>query len=163
LRPCSVADGHAEANLIFKNSPLEKDVIRRLEQDPRIADPAEIAVVGDGGTVTLRGTVERFSQRHAAEQDARGAEGVYEVVNRLKVSLPEADRREDDQIRRAALQKLTWHAEVPPDSIDVKVQDGWVALNGDVSFPFQSDAAYDVVSRLYGVAGVTNEVKVASS
>ena len=48
---------------MFRNSPLEKDVIARLEADPRIADSAEIAVAGDGGIVTLRGTVERFSQR----------------------------------------------------------------------------------------------------
>ena len=144
---------------MFKNSPLENDVIARLEYDPRIADSAEIAVAGDGGIVTLRGTVERFSRRRAAEHDARGVEGVYEVINHLKVNLPGADRREDDEIRGAALQNLIWDAEVPSDSIDVKVQDGWVTLKGDVSFQFQSDAAYDDVSRLYGVAGVTNEIR----
>jgi osmotically-inducible protein OsmY len=73
-----------------------------------------------------------------------------------------ADRREDDAIRGAALQNLIWDAEVPSDSIDVKVQDGWVTLTGDVSFQFQSDAAYEDVSRLYGVAGVTNEITVTN-
>jgi osmotically-inducible protein OsmY len=147
---------------MFKNSPLEKDVIARLEDDPRIADSAEIAVAGDGGIVTLRGTVERFSQRRAAEQDARGVEGVYEVINHLKVNLLGADHRDDDEIRGAALQNLIWDAEVPSDSIDVKVQDGWVTLKGDVSFQFQSDAAYDDMSRLYGVGGVKNEIKVTN-
>jgi osmotically-inducible protein OsmY len=147
---------------MFKNSPLENDVIARLEDDPRIADSAEIAVAGDGGIVMLRGTVERFSQRRAAAQDAHGVEGVYEVINHLKVNLLGADRREDDEIRGAALQNLIWDAEVPSDSIDVKVEDGWVTLKGDVSFQFQSDAAYDDVSRLYGVAGVTNEIKVTN-
>ena len=145
---------------MFKNSPLERGVIARLEDDPRIADSAEIAVAGDGGIVTLRGTVERFSQRHAAEHDARRVEGVYEVINHLKVNLLGVDRREDDEIRGAALQNLIWDAELPSDSIDVKVQDGWVTLKGDVSFQFQSDAAYDDVSKLYGVAGVTNEITV---
>ena len=147
---------------MFKNTPLEKDVIARLENDPRIADSAEIAVAGDGAIVTLRGTVERFSQRRAAEDDARDAEGVYEVINHLKVNLLGANRREDHEIRGAALQNLIWDADVPPDSIDVKVQDGWVTLKGDVSFQFQSDAAYDDVSRLYGVGGVTNEIKVTT-
>ena len=55
---------------MFTNSPLERGVIARLEADPRIADSAEIAVADDGSTVTLRGTVKRFSQRRAAEQDA---------------------------------------------------------------------------------------------
>jgi osmotically-inducible protein OsmY len=147
---------------VFKNSPLEKDVIARLEADPRIADSAEIAVAGDGGIVMLRGTVQRFSQRRAAEHDARGVEGVYEVINHLKVNLHGADRRADDEIRGAALQNLIWDAEAPSDSIDVTVHDGWVTLTGGVSFQFQSDAAYDDVSRLYGVAGVTNEITVTN-
>jgi osmotically-inducible protein OsmY len=147
---------------MFKNSQLENDVIARLDDDPRIADSAEIAVAGDGGIVTLRGTVGRFSQRRAAERDARAVDGVYEVINHLKVNLLGVDRREDDEIRGAALQNLIWDAELPSDSIDVKVQDGWVTLKGDVSFQFQSDAAYNDVSKLYGVAGVTNEIKVTN-
>ena len=147
---------------MFKNSQLENDVIARLEDDPRITDSAEIAVAGDGGIVTLRGTVASFSQRRAAERDARAVDGVYEVINHLKVNLLGVDRREDDEIRGAALQNLIWDAELPSDSIDVKVQDGWVTLKGDVSFQFQSDAAYDDVSRLCGVAGVTNEIKVTN-
>ena len=147
---------------MFTNSPLEKDVIARLADDDRIADSSEIAVVGDGGTVTLRGTVERFSQRRAAEHDARDVAGVSEVINHLKVNLLGADRREDDEIRGAALQSLIWDTEVPSDSIDVTVQDGWVTLEGDASYQFQSDAAYADISRLYGVAGVTNEIKVTN-
>jgi osmotically-inducible protein OsmY len=147
---------------MFKNSPLESDVIGRLEDDPRIADSAEIAVAGDGGIVTLRGTVERFSQRRAAEHDARSVEGVYEVINHLKVDLLGADRREDDEIRGAALQRLIWDADVPSDSLDVRVQDGWLTLKGDASYQFESDAAYDDVSRLYGVGGVTNEITVTN-
>jgi osmotically-inducible protein OsmY len=147
---------------MFKNSPLESDVIGRLEDDPRIADSAEIAVAGDGGIVTLRGTVERFSQRRAAEHDARSVEGVYEVINHLKVDLLGADRRKDDEIRGAALQRLIWDTDVPSDSLDVRVQDGWLTLKGDASYQFESDAAYDDVSRLYGVGGVTNEIRVTN-
>jgi osmotically-inducible protein OsmY len=147
---------------MFKDSPLEKEVMARLADDARIADSSKIAVAGDGGIVTLRGTVGRFSQRSAAERDARGVEGVSEVINHLKVNLLGADRREDDEIRGAALQTLIWDVEVPSASIDVKVQDGWATLKGDVSFQFQSDAAYNDVSRLSGIAGVTNEIKVTN-
>jgi BON domain len=147
---------------MFTNTPLEKDVIARLAGDARIADAAEIAVAGDGGIVTLRGTVERLSQRRAAEHDARGVKGVYEVINHLKVNLLETDRREDDEIRGAALQSLIWDAEVPSDSIDVRVEDGWVTLRGDVSYQFETDAAYEDVASLYGVVGVTNEIIVSN-
>ena len=145
---------------MLTNTSLEDAVMDSLDLDPRIPSPVEIAVSADGGAVTLRGTVERFSQRRAAAQDARNIDGVYEVDDQLKVSLAGVDRREDDEIRGVALQALIWDTEVPSDTVDVKVQEGWITLTGDVSFQFQSDAAYDDVASLYGVYGVTNEIRV---
>ena len=145
---------------MLTNTPLEDAVTDSLDLDPRIPDPIEIAVSADAGTVMLRGTVERFSQRRAAVQDAKKIDGVYDVDDQLKVSLTGAERREDDEIRGVALQALIWDTEVPSDTVDVKVQEGWITLTGDVSFQFQSDAAYDDVSSLYGVYGVTNEIRV---
>jgi hypothetical protein len=67
-----------------------------------------------------------------------------------------------DEIRGAALQSLIWDVEVPSDFVNVKVNDGWVTLKGDVSYQFESDAAYDDVASLYGVLGVTNEIIVSN-
>ena len=145
---------------MLTNTSLEDAVMDSLDLDPRIPSPVEIAVSADGGAVTLRGTVERFNQRRAAVHDARKIDGVYEVDDQLKVNLEGADRREDDEIRGVALQALIWDTEVPSDAVDVKVEDGWITLKGDVSFQFQSDAAYDDVASLYGIYGVTNEIRV---
>jgi osmotically-inducible protein OsmY len=144
---------------VLTHTPLEDAVKASLEHDPRIPHPAEIAVSDDRGIVALRGTVERFSQRRAAAEDAAKVDGVYEVVNHLKVDVLGVDSREDDELRGIALQSLSWDADVP-HSVDVKVQDGWVTLKGQVSYQYQSDAAYDDVSRLYGVYGMTNEIVV---
>ena len=145
---------------MFTDTPLADAVIASLDLDPRIPDSLEIAVAADGGIVTLRGTVESFSQRRAAAQDAKNVDGVYDLDNQLKVSLTGADRREDDEIRGAALQNLIWDVDVPSDFVAVKVNDGWVTLKGDVSYQFQSDAAYGDVASLYGVLGITNEITV---
>ena len=145
---------------MLTDTPLEDAILESLDLDPRIPDSSEIAVAADGGIVTLRGTVESFAQRRAAAQDAGKIEGVYEVEDHLKVNLLGADRREDDEIRGVALQSLIWDTEVPSDSIDIKVNDGWITLKGDVGYQFESDAAYDDVASLYGVYGVTNEIKV---
>ncbi len=145
---------------MLSNTALEDVVSDGFDRDPRIHDSAEIAVSADGGLVTLRGTVESFSQRRAASEDAKKADGVDDVDDQLKVNLIGSDRREDDEIRGVALQALIWDTEVPSDSIDVKVNDGWITLKGDVSYQFQSDAAYDDVASLYGVYEVTNEIKV---
>ena len=145
---------------MLTDTPLVDAVIANLDLDPRIPDSLEIAVAEDDGLVTMRGTVESFSQRRAAAQDAKKVEGVYDVDNQLKVSLTGANRRDDDEIRGAALQSLIWDIEVPSDFVDVKVNDGWVTLKGDVDYQFQSDAAYDDVASLYGVLGITNEITV---
>jgi osmotically-inducible protein OsmY len=147
---------------VLTNTPLEDAVIASLELDPRIPDSTEIAVSADDGIVALRGTVESFGQRRAAVNDARMIEGVYEVDDQLKVSLLGSDRRQDDEIRGAALQILIWDTEVPSDLVEVKAQDGWVTLKGDVSYQFESDAVYDDVATLYGVTGITNEIRVTN-
>lgn len=46
------------------------------------------------------------------------------VDDQLKVSLGGSSRRGDDEIRGAALQFLSWDAEVPEDQVDVKVDSG---------------------------------------
>ncbi len=145
---------------MLTNTPLEDAVFESLDRDPRLPDSADVAVSADGGVVTLRGTVESFSQRRAATEDARKIDGVHEVDDQLKVNLIGDDRREDDEIRGVALQALIWDTEVPSDAIDVHVDAGWITLTGDVSYQFQSDAAYDDVASLYGVYGITNEIKV---
>jgi osmotically-inducible protein OsmY len=147
---------------MLTDTPLTDAVIANLDRDPRIPESLEIAVAADDGIVTLRGTVESFSQRRAAGQDAKKIEGVYDVDNELNVSLTGANRRDDDEIRGAALQGLIWDVDVPSDFVDVKVDDGWVTLKGNVSYQFESDAAYDDVGSLYGVLGVTNEIVVSN-
>jgi osmotically-inducible protein OsmY len=147
---------------MLTDTSLSDTVIARLEDDPRIPESLEIAVAADDGFVTLRGTVESFSQRRAAGQDAKNVDGVYDIDNQLKVSLTGSDRRDDDEIRGAALQNLMWDVEVPSDLVDVKVSDGWVTLKGNVSYQFETDAAYADVASLYGVLGVTNEIIVSN-
>ena len=142
------------------SATIEDDIREALEFDPRIPDPEQVAISAEDGAVTLRGTVGSFSQRRAAVTDARKAQGVYDVFDELQVRLLDDARRDDADIRGIALQILMWDNLVPADSIDVRVKDGWLTLTGEVSYQFESDAAYDDVSDLIGIFGVTNEIKV---
>src|SRR4051812_22892221 len=136
------------------------DVRATLANDPRLPAAEEVAVDADGGAVTLRGTVGSFAQQRAAVADAQRVMGVADVVDELKVRLLDDDRREDAEIRGAALQRLIWDSLIPGDDLDVSVDEGWVTLKGDVGLQFQSDLAFDDVAGLYGVTGVTNAIKV---
>lgn len=156
----AISNQSDEGAFVRTDTSLSDAVIASLSSDPRTPDAALIAVDDERGIITLRGTVASFSQRRAAEEDARKIEGVYEVDNRLTVDPLGRDRREDHEIRGAALQALMWDADVPSDSIDVKVYNGWVTLIGNVRHQYQSNAAYEDVARLAGVVDVTNEIRV---
>jgi osmotically-inducible protein OsmY len=144
-----------------ESARIENDILNALTDDPRLPAHREIAVSAYDGAVTLRGTVGSFAQRRAAEKDANGVKGVYAVDNELQVRLLDEYAREDAEIRGAALQTLMWDSELPDGAVDVKVSDGWVTLEGYVNHQYQSDAAFEDVSRLLGIYGVTNKITVS--
>ena len=142
---------------------IEDEVRAELASDPRLPYPDEIAVDVADGIAILRGTVGSFAQRRAAVADARRTRGVDGVDDALQVRLLDRDRREDAEIRGAAMQRLLWDTEIPGDAIRVSVKDGWVTLNGEVLFQLQSDEAFNRVASLHGVTGVTNRITVVES
>ena len=144
------------------NASTEDAVREVLSLDRRIPDPEQVAVSAEAGLVTLRGTVGSFGQRRAAVHDAANVVGVEDVIDELKVRLLDESRREDADIRGMALQILMWDADVPAELIDVKVDEGWVTLTGEVSYQFESDAAFEDVADMLGVVGVTNSIRVTT-
>ena len=142
------------------NPHIQQEVRRQLAADPRIPAADEIAVEAFNGAVSLRGTVGSFAQRRAAVDDARKAEGVFDVNDELQVRLLDDDRRADAELRGDALQRLVADPVLPGEYLDVAVHDGWITLKGEVDEQFQSDAAFDHVADLDGVTGVTNEITV---
>jgi osmotically-inducible protein OsmY len=143
------------------DTSVREETRATLAGDARIAHPARIAVSSRAGTVTLRGTVTNFQQRRAAVEIAKSVSGVRDVEDQLSVDL--RDRWQDGEVRGAALQALMSNADVPADRVDVRVADGWLTLKGEVKRQSESDAAFETVSRLPGVGGMTNEIKVITA
>jgi len=84
----AVISHYERKQFVLTNTRTEDEVISSITLHPRIPNPVEIAVSGDGGIVSLRGTVESFAQRRAAVNDARAIDGIYEVHDEIKVSTP---------------------------------------------------------------------------
>ena len=141
---------------------IEDAVRESLDSDPQLRHPSEVAVSVEDGAVTLRGTVGSFSQRRAAVRDARKVKGVDYVYDHIEVRLLDVESRSDAELRGMALQAIAWDADAPAELIDVKVTDGWVTLTGEVTYQFQSDAAYEDVASLFGVIGITNEIRIVN-
>jgi osmotically-inducible protein OsmY len=143
------------------DSTIIEDIQTRYVRDDRIPHPAEIAVSSQHGDVTLRGTVGSVPQLRAAVQIAKTARGVRRVDNEL--SLDPRDRWEDAELRGTALQALMADGAVPADHIEVHVTDAWLTLKGEVKHQHENDAAFEAVSRLTGIGGITNEIKVVTA
>ncbi|HUA43674.1 MAG TPA: BON domain-containing protein [Solirubrobacteraceae bacterium] len=143
-----------------ENTIVDK-VRAALERDPRLPHPMEVAVLEHGGMVTLRGSVGSFHQRHMAVQIARSVRGVRGVEDELSLDL--RDHWEDDEIRGAALQALSSDPDVPEDRVDVSVDAGWLTLKGEVKHQSESNAAFEVATRIPGVGGITNKIEVVTA
>jgi len=143
------------------DTTIVDEVRAALERDPRVPHPMEVAVSEQGGTVTLRGSVGSFHQRHAAVQIAKSVRGVRGVEDELSLDL--RDRWEDDEIRGAALQALSSDPDVPKNRIDVSVAAGWLTLKGEVKHQSESNAAFEVATRIPGVGGITNKIEVVTA
>ena len=82
------------------------------------------------------------------------------VAVELDVKLSPSHKRSDTEIAQAAESGLKWHSAVPDDRVQIKVEQGWVTLNGELDWEFQRDSAYKAVRTLTGVVGVTNLISL---
>lgn len=146
---------------MFDDNVITREIRAMLEREERLPHPAEVAVSERHGTVTLRGSVGSFRQRRAAVKVARSVHGVIAVADELWVDL--RGRWEDNEIRGAALQALTSKNQASAERIDVTVANAWLALKGEVKHQNESDAAFEAVSPIAGVGGITNEIKVITA
>jgi osmotically-inducible protein OsmY len=143
----------------MKDDQLHQDVLDELDFEPSV-NAARIGVAVDKGVVTLTGDVANFAEKYNAERAVRRVKGVRGIVEHIKVVFPSDKTTGDLEIAERVLTSLKWTALVPNDRITVKVENGWVALNGDVDWQFQKAAAEAAVRRLSGIKGISNLIKL---
>ncbi|WP_183081264.1 BON domain-containing protein [Paraburkholderia fungorum] len=72
-------------------------------------------------------------------------------------------RLSDNQIASEAVRRLSWDAAVPKDTVKVKVVHGRVTLRGVLQNAHQKTAALEDVSRLFGVASISDRTRIKST
>ena len=140
---------------------LRQDVLDELEFEPSV-NAAHIGVTANHGVVTLTGFVTSYAEKTMAERAVRRVKGVKAIAEEIEVRLPSDLKRADDEVAARAIDILKWQVGVPADRIRVKVEKGVVTLSGEVDWQFQKTEADHVVHKLSGVAGVLNQIRVAS-
>ena len=89
--------------------------------------------------------------------------GIKAFANELQVKLPSAWVRSDSEIAHKVVDSLQWDIRVPNEKIKARVADGWVTLEGEVEWDYQTQAAFKAVRNLTGVRGVTSLIKIVPS
>jgi osmotically-inducible protein OsmY len=138
---------------------LHQDVEDELGCEPSV-DAVAIGVAVEDGVVTLFGHVASHAEKVAAEHAAARVRGARAIVSELEVKLPDVSRSTDEEIAQAVIHALSWNTLVPADRIKVRVEHGWITLEGDVDWRYQKTAAYNAVCNLKGVRGVSDRVTI---
>jgi osmotically-inducible protein OsmY len=144
-----------------KNEDLQKDVQDAIKWEPLLS-AAEIGVTVKDGIVTLTGIVDSYSKKTEAEDAAKNVTGVKAVVEKIEIKFGEGWKKNDNDIATEILSAFKWNWEVPGDKINIKVEDGWVTLGGELNWNYQKEAAKKAVKNLPGVVGVTNNITIKS-
>lgn len=139
---------------------LQQDVMDELKWDP-ILTASEIGVSVKNGVVTLSGYVNSYSKKIAAENAAKRVKGVSAIAEDINVRLGLDDERTDTEIAEAALDALKWNVNVPDNKIKIKVENGWVMLEGDADWQYQKDAVANAVRDIAGVKGISNLIMLS--
>jgi osmotically-inducible protein OsmY len=133
------------------NAQLRNDVIEELVADPAL-DAVDIAISANDGIVTLAGTVKSYAELLAAERAVKRVAGCHRIARTLKIEIPASHARSDSDIARAAGNALSWEVTLPANAVTVRVDHGYVALEGL--------NARRVIDHLAGVRGVYNDIVV---
>lgn len=143
------------------NQELQSDVQSAINWEPNMHS-AEIGVTVNDGVVTLSGSVDSYSKKIHAENAAKNVVGVKAIAEDIVIDYGNSIIKSDTEIANEVLEAWKGNRNVPNDKIKVKVENGWVNLEGEVAWNYQKEASKNVINDLSGVKGVSNLIAVKS-
>ena len=143
------------------NQELQSDVQNAIKWEP-LLHAAEIGVTAKDGVVSLIGVVDSYAKKMEAENAAKKVIGVKALVESIEIKFPHTFTKTSLEIANEVIAALNSNWSVPKDKVTVKVEEGWVTLDGELPWNYQKEAAKSAINYLTGVKGVTNNIKIKS-
>lgn len=134
---------------------LRRAILDELEFQPHI-DARLIGVAIEDGVVCLTGHVGTYAEKFAAERSVKSVKGVKALVEEIEVRADGEPALGDEVIASRCLDVTHWDSAIPAERIQIKVQQGWVTLEGEVDWQYQKEAAESAVRKLAGVVRIDN-------
>jgi osmotically-inducible protein OsmY len=138
---------------------IKFDSVDRLHAAPGL-DDQDIAIKVIDGVVLLAGIARSDLERAQAEQIVKKVRGVLGVANCLTVCPRTSSAPPDSEIIREAVAMLRHQFPDQMESVQIMVQNGRVALEGELDWHYQRDVIEGIVRSLRGVSLVTNKIRV---
>ena len=143
------------------NEELQHDVQEAIKLES-LLNAAEIGVIANDGIITITGTVDTYAKKRAAEHAAKTVLGVLAVVEQIEVKFGKHSKRSDYEIAREIIAALEKQATIAENPILVKVEAGWVTLDGAAkSYAFR-EKAQKIAEQVLGVRNLVNNIQVKS-
>jgi osmotically-inducible protein OsmY len=136
---------------------ITAEIREALERDVWV-DDTKIGIETVNGVVFLRGTVAALHEREEAENVARWAAGVIDVVNHINVE-PRM-KLADEEIARDVRAALLKNTRLDLTEMGVIAKDGVVHLTGTVRNYTQKKIAEYIAFGVPGVVDVVNDLSV---
>ncbi|SDD02541.1 BON domain-containing protein [Niabella drilacis] len=138
---------------------IQQDVTEALQWEP-ILNATAIGVAVTDGVVTLSGHVDQYIKKRTAESVAKRVKNVKAVAVNISVEISSKDNSNDTEIGQAVVEAFRWNSLIPQDNIKVKVENGYITLEGCVEWQYQKQEAYKTVKPVLGVKEVYNLISV---
>lgn len=144
------------------NQELQTDVQNAIKWQP-LMHSAEIGVTVHDGVVTLTGSVDSYTKKLEAENATKNVAGVKAIVEKIEVQHHNSwDKKNDNDIADEILNAYKWNWQIPNDKIQVKVENGWVVLTGELNWNYQKEEAKNAIKNLEGIINVSNNITIKS-
>ena len=156
----TTAVGKAGEKTPIKDSWLTAKTKIALAADSRVKG-RQISVKTQKGLVMLRGKVDSDEAKNAAEEIAKGIDGVKSVKNELQVVAPskrEAVEDKDDAITDLVKKQMSKDKRLKNADIGVQTNAGVVSLTGEVRDLMTSAQASWIAWNVPGVKYVKNDI-----
>lgn len=141
------------------DSEIQKSVMEELRWEP-VLNASEIGVAVKNGIVTLSGTIDSYFKKEEAENAAKRVSGVKAVASDIEVTSLGSETGSDTEIARAIGDALKYNSAVKDDMIKVKVENGWVTLEGQVNLEYEKVAVRTAIKNISGIKGIANLIRI---
>jgi len=158
---CNAASNFVTTNntCMKKNEKLQRCVQEAINNEPLLSI-SEIGVTARNGIITLTGTVDSLAKKWEAERATKNVNGVKAVVEKIEIEFFNALKKSNTEIAQNIIDAFSKNIEIPIDKIKIRVEKGWVTLEGELKYHSQKNAVMLSLNNITDILGVNDDITI---